>query len=311
VPHLHITKFIGVLTNIKKCNEEITLPNGKIVTSSAYGDFTSYLNNTKFILKNVFYVRDINKIIISVTKLTHLFYKIIFFNYNNKHYSTIYDKPGKRITNIFANKQKIFTVWLSNYKINFEKPETGRTYLMNLSSLNKMDEINLWHRRLGHYNINAIKNKLLKINIKTKCPICSNSKLRNFPHRISHSLAMSPLELVHMDLVGPVDESIRVNRFIYSDDLDDHSRFGWVIFLQNKSDVFDKFLLWTKSVENIFNKSITYIRTDNGNEFNNFKFKYFCAQKGITPQLTTPYSPNKTGMLNGLIAFLLVLPNLY
>ena len=300
---LHITKSIGLLTNIKKCNEEITLPNGKIVTSSSFGDFIGYLNNTKFILKNVFYVRDINKNIISVTKLTQQFYKIVFFNYNNKPYSTIYDESGKRITNIFANKQNIFTVWLSNYKINFEKPETGRTYLMNLSTLNKMDKINLWHRRLGHYNINAIKNKLLKINIKTKCPICSNSKLRNFPHRISHSLARSPLELVHMDLVGPVDESIHSNRYFLTI-LDDHSRFGWVIFLQNKSDVFDKFLLWTKSVENIFNKSITYIRTDNGTEFNNSKFKHYCAQKGITQQFTTPYNPQQNGRaerLNGIL----------
>ena len=174
---------------------------------------------------------------------------------------------------------------------------------MNLTTLNKTNKINLWHRRLGHYNINTIKNKLLKINIRAKCPICSNSKLKNFPHRKSHSLARSPLELVHMDLVGPVEESIHLNRYFLTI-LDDFSRFGWVIFLQNKSDVFDKFLPWIKSVENIFNKTITYIRTDNGMEFNNSKFKYFCAQKGIIHQFTTPYNPQQNGRaerLNGIL----------
>ena len=55
--------------------------------------------------------------------------------------------------------------------------------LMHLSHLSKSDKINLWHRHLGHYSINNIKNKLLKIDIKSKCPICSHSKLRNSPYK--------------------------------------------------------------------------------------------------------------------------------
>ena len=79
-----------------------------------------------------------------------------------------------------------------------------------------------------------------------------------------------------MDLVGPVVESIHYNKYFLSI-LDDYTLFGWVLFILNKSDVFEKFPFWVKSNENIFNKTITYIRTDNVTEFKNNKLKYFCS----------------------------------
>jgi len=79
--------------------------------------------------------------------------------------------------------------------------------------------------------------------------------------RISNSRAKSPVQLIHMDLVGPVEESIHLNRYFLTI-LDDFSRFGWVLFLQSKADIFDKFSLWIRSIENIFKKTITYIRTE-------------------------------------------------
>ena len=58
---IHITRCINLLTDIKKCNEEVILPNGKTVVASAYGNFTGYIDNSKLTLKNVFYVDSINK----------------------------------------------------------------------------------------------------------------------------------------------------------------------------------------------------------------------------------------------------------
>jgi hypothetical protein len=67
------------------------------------GDFTGYLNNNKFSLNDVFYVPNINKNIVSVSKLTQQFYKIVFFNHNNKPYSSIYNENGKKISNVYSN----------------------------------------------------------------------------------------------------------------------------------------------------------------------------------------------------------------
>jgi len=43
-----------------------------------------------------------------------------------------------------------------------------------------------------------------------------------------------------MDLVGPVNESIHGSKYFLSI-LDDFSLYGWVLFLGNKSETFDKF----------------------------------------------------------------------
>jgi len=67
---VHIISSKNYLKNTENCNEQIVLPNGKIVLSPMRGDFFGYLNNAKFILKDVFYVPEINKNIISVSKLT-------------------------------------------------------------------------------------------------------------------------------------------------------------------------------------------------------------------------------------------------
>jgi len=43
--------------------------------------------------------------------------------------------------------------------------------------LNKNQLTDLWHRRVGHFDISKIqkKKKLKNKNIKVKCPICINS----------------------------------------------------------------------------------------------------------------------------------------
>ena len=44
--------------------------------------------------------------------------------------------------------------------------------------------LNLWHRRLCHFDISHIKNKLLKLNTPVnQCPICMNLKLKNKPYK--------------------------------------------------------------------------------------------------------------------------------
>ena len=106
-----------------------------------------------------------------------------------------------------------------------------------------------------------------------------------------------------MDLVGPVTESVYGNKYFLTI-LDVFSRYGWVIFLMNKSDTFNKFYEWFNLINNKYNKRIKYLRTDNGLEFCNNKFKHFCSIYGIQHQLTVPYSPQQNGKverLNGIL----------
>ena len=88
---VHITKSLNLLSNIQTVDEKIALPNGKLISSTFRGQFTGFINDNKISLKNVYYVPDITKNIISVTQLIKQHCKIIFLNHNNKMYCTIYN----------------------------------------------------------------------------------------------------------------------------------------------------------------------------------------------------------------------------
>jgi len=50
------------------------------------------------------------------------------------------------------------------------------------------ENYDLWHRRLGHFNINNIKNKLKDIKkLMKNVKVCSCSKLKNFPYHPSNN----------------------------------------------------------------------------------------------------------------------------
>jgi len=68
-----------------------------------------------------------------------------------------------------------------------------------------------------------------------------------------------------MDLIGPIQNSICGNKYILTI-MDDHSRFGWTIFMKSKSETFYHFHNWFNEIKNPFNKRIQYIRTDNSTD---------------------------------------------
>jgi transposase InsO family protein len=77
------------------------------------------------------------------------------------------------------------------------------------------------------------------------------------------------LEMLHIDLFGPIVYiSIDSNKYGLVI-IDDYSCFTWVFFLEDKSktqDVLNKFL---RRAQNEFDVKVKKIRSDNGTEFKN------------------------------------------
>jgi hypothetical protein len=141
---VNITKSFNLLSNIQTINEKIALPNGKLISSTIRGHYlTSFINDNKITLKNIYYVPNIAKNIISVTQLIKQHYKIIFFNHNNKMYCTIYNQHLSRIVNIYPNNQNIFNIWRQSKGLNFREISTPNMAFMHLSRLSKVDRIDL------------------------------------------------------------------------------------------------------------------------------------------------------------------------
>ena len=138
----------------------------------------------------------------------------------------------------------------------------------------------LWHRRLSHANaknLNRIaKNELVRgLPIKDfitfeKCVACAQGKHHRKPHRpklINSIIAL--LQLLHMDLFGPVNV-LSINRNSYClVIIDDYSRFTWVFFLSIKSETPELIKRFITLIENQLNAKVKGIRSDNGTEFKN------------------------------------------
>ncbi|GKE64151.1 putative ribonuclease H-like domain-containing protein [Tanacetum coccineum] len=142
-----------------------------------------------------------------------------------------------------------------------------------------LDESMLWHRRLGHIKFKNI-NKLVKDNLvrglPTKC--FENDQtyvacLKGKQHRASYkSKVLNPiiklLFMLYMNLFGPTFASSLMHKYCLVV-TDDYSRFTWVFFLTTKDENSKILKNFIKEIENLLDKKVKIIRSDNGTEFKN------------------------------------------
>ncbi|GJZ08302.1 putative ribonuclease H-like domain-containing protein [Tanacetum coccineum] len=169
------------------------------------------------------------------------------------------------------------------------------------------DESMLWHRRLGHINFKNI-NKLVKDNLvrglPTKrfendqtCVACLKGK----QHRASCKSKVlnpitKPLFMLHMDLFGPTFVSSLMHKKYCLVVTDDYSRFTWVFFLTTKDETSEILKNFIKEIENLVDKKVKIIRSDNGTEFKNKVMDDFCREKGIKREYSVARTPQQNGV---------------
>ncbi|GJX69688.1 putative ribonuclease H-like domain-containing protein [Tanacetum coccineum] len=156
-----------------------------------------------------------------------------------------------------------------------EFPKDGLTCLVAKAT---SEESMLWHRRLGHVNFKNI-NKLVKENLVRDLPLkrFENDQtcvacLKGKQHRAScktkaFNPITKPLFMLHIDLlVQPFDETSEI--------------------LQN----------FIKEIENLVDKKVKIIRSDNGTEFKNKVMDEFCREKGIKREYSVARTPQQNGV---------------
>ena len=100
-----------------------------------------------------------------------------------------------------------------------------------------------------------------------------------FPDSDSHS-SRKPLELLHMDLCGPLPvKSKGGSRYILTV-TDDVSRCSVIKFLTEKSQAKNAIIGLVKQLENQLDSKVKKFRTDRGREFLNKEMAQFCSANG-------------------------------
>ncbi|GJQ98684.1 retrovirus-related pol polyprotein from transposon TNT 1-94 [Tanacetum coccineum] len=121
------------------------------------------------------------------------------------------------------------------------------------------------------------------------CSACQLGKSKKFSHKPkSKNTNMEVLHTLHMDLCGPMRvQSINGKKYILVI-VDDYSRFTWVKFLSSKDETPEFVINFLKQIQVGLNKTVRYIRTDNGKEFVNQVMSKYYEGVGIFHQKSVP-----------------------
>ena len=175
----------------------------------------------------------------------------------------------------------------------------------------------LWHRRLGHVGTKQL-NRLIKHDLvrglkyvvfeKDKlCSACQAGKQVGNTHPKKSMMSTSKtFELLHMDLFGPTTyTSIGGNKYGFVI-VDNFTRYAWVFFLVDKSDVFVTFKTFIKRIHNEFETTIKKVRSDNGNEFKNTRVDEHCDEFRLDINSQPSTLHNQMALLRGKIEHSLI-----
>ncbi|CAH9126868.1 unnamed protein product [Cuscuta epithymum] len=170
------------------------------------------------------------------------------------------------------------------------------------------EQNSLWHRRLSHLNFKYLttlsSKKLvkglppLKTSANTHCDACRLGKMKRSSHKLKPVPSSSRLlQLLHMDLCGPMRvQSINGRKYTLVI-VDDFSRYTWTKFLRTKDETTATIITFIRTIQNFLQKSVEIIRIDNGTEFKNQSLADFYETQGITQQFSAAKTPQQNGVV--------------
>lgn len=100
-----------------------------------------------------------------------------------------------------------------------------------------------------------------------------------------------PLELLHIDLFGPVKTASIKGKKYGLVIVDDFSRWTWVKFLKHKDQSYSVFADFCNQVQNEKDFKIVKVRSDHGGEFENKFFEKYFSENGILHDFSCPRTP--------------------
>ncbi|GBM29160.1 Retrovirus-related Pol polyprotein from transposon TNT 1-94 [Araneus ventricosus] len=245
---------------------------------------TKYGNPLNGTIENVSYVPQLRCNLLSVICLMDKGYKIK----SDNNCVLIYDKSNKLITKAFKNNGRL--------ELYLKPLYNSECYFSNPSNSN----YDIWHSRLCHLNAKYMLKMKDYIDIDDvndfKCETCDISKITRKTHtNIDVNQSSEILELLHADLCGPIQPESYGGAKYFMVLVDDFSGMYFTYFLKNKNEVFDIFSQFKAKYENLTDKRIKKLRTDNGLKFVNEQLDTYLANLGIFHENTIPYNSESNG----------------
>ena len=95
------------------------------------------------------------------------------------------------------------------------------------------------------------------------------------------------MELIHIDLCGPVRTKGLDGELYFMLMIDDYTKMTVVSFLKRKFEAFECFKIYKELVENETDLKIKCLILDDGGEFTSKLFHQYCNENGIKRKFST------------------------
>ena len=292
----HMCQDSKLFTTLHQLDDpiDVVLGDGRALTAVGRGEVMLDMvlpngESKSCTLHDVLYVPALSYNLLSVAKASQKG-KIVKFT---KSACYMLDKRHKMV----AKATKIGSLYQLNHKPNHEQA----------SFAEKADtKEDIWHKRFGHLGIGSLQ-KLAREELVdgfdfdatrklTFCESCPQGKQHRTKFSSSSRRAEEPLDLVHSDLCGKMNEKSLSGAEYFLSFIDDKTRYVWVYFLKSKDQVFEKFLEWKTMVEKSTGRKLKAIRTDNGGEFTSKEFEAHLTTEGVRHEVTIPKNPEQNGV---------------
>ena len=292
----HMTPHKELLENLRPMKERVvvTFGNGERAEAAAEGQVKLQCQvdglPNEVTLTDVLYVPHITANLFSVRHATKRGAKINF-----KEDKCLVTLNGKNVLEAQSHGELYYI-------------RTMRSCPMMMTDVQASAE--LWHRRYGHLGYDNlarlkrehmvegldVKEEDFKDAASTMCEACVMAKQHRlqFP-QVSTNKSRRPLDLVHMDVCGPLQVRSLGGCSYIATFLDDYSKLSVVRPVARKSDVPDVVKEVVAFLETQCGEKLRAVRTDRGGEYVNSTLAEYFKVKGVMHQRSAPYTPEQNG----------------
>ncbi|GLI62320.1 hypothetical protein VaNZ11_004893 [Volvox africanus] len=301
----HITGDRQVLHNFRplpsglKINIEVG--NGCILPAEGYGDVV-LTRAPGVTIEHVIYVPGFRHNLVSVSSLTDKGFDVLFNQLEARITHGDVSIVAARCTTGLYKFMSSASQVTADFASPAEPPDAPAFLATEAKS------VSLWHRRLGHLDLTNMKRlvqegmvKGLEVTAKQlrglegrRCEPCILGKHARDPFPASESKTQKPMQLLHLDVCGPLPLSSCGHKFFVAM-LDEYTGASLVLALKEKSDVADFVERAVAMLQVQSNCTLQCICTDGGGELVNRQVESYCVSKGVRHQLSVPYTPQQNG----------------
>nr|GFB83229.1 retrovirus-related Pol polyprotein from transposon TNT 1-94 [Tanacetum cinerariifolium] len=287
----HMTRNLKLLINfVEKFLGMVKFGNDQIAPILGYGD----LVQGAITIKRVYYVEGLNHNLFSVGQFCDADLEVAF----RKLTCFIRDLKGNDLLS-GSRETDLYSITLQ---------DTNSPNPIFLVAKATSSQAWLWHHLLSHLNFDTInllskndivvglpKVKFIRGHLYSSCEL-GKAKRKSFHTKLTPS-SKRRLQLLHMDLCGPMRVAIIDGKRYVLVIVDDYSRYTWTHFLRSKDETPKVLIDFLRLVQRGLQAQVGVVRTDKGTEFLNQTLYAYFAAEGIQHQTFIARTPKQNGIV--------------